>query len=402
MALSPLSDSRLLARTGLALLLANARYWTSVAPIVRTELRRWQSCAAAIEDAELRALALSKLHHESFHADAAAMFATLAPRGHRRGVVQAIVALELLFDYLDGLNERPSSDPLHDGERLFATLIDAVAPVLSDQRTPPAHREDGEYPEMLSRAVAVAVARLPSASVVTGIAARIASRTAQAQTRIHAVPQIGGAQLEAWARSQSQPIELGWRELVASAGSSVLVLHALIAAAANPQTTLEQATEIESAYSSTCVLLTLLDGLVDYEQDLDDGSSQGPGYIGLYEDRELPELLCRSARRAVLQTQALPDGPHHVMLLTGIVAYYGTAPGARSETAKPALARLRCELAPLISPTLAFMRMWRILRRRAEQHSSSSLSTKANTSLLEGREDSQCNRSLTRPMSVQS
>lgn len=390
MAVRALGDPRLLTRTSLALLLANVRYWTSVAPIVRRELERWQLCAARIEDAELRALAFSKLREESFHADAAAMLATLAPRAHRRSVVEAIVALELLFDYLDGLTERPSSDPLQDGERLFRTLLEAVAPALPDSGE---RSEVSGYPEMLSKAVALALARLPAASAIAATASRSASRSAQAQTRIHAVSQIGAAQLEEWAASERavsepQTTELGWRELAAGAGSSVLVLHALIAAAANPHTTVEQAAQIERAYLSTCVLLTLLDGLVDYEQDLAAGGPHGPGYIGLYEDREqLPELLCESARRAVLQARALTDGPHHVMLLTGVVAYYSTAPGAGSEIAKPAMARLKCELAPLISPTLALMRTWRRVKRRAGDTPSFSCSTDAETSLMEGGEE---------------
>ena len=86
---------------------------------MRRELRRWEQRALAIEDPALRALALEKLRGEGFHAEAAAMLATLAPRCHRQDVVEAIVALELLFDYLDGLTERPSGDPLGEGERLF-------------------------------------------------------------------------------------------------------------------------------------------------------------------------------------------------------------------------------------------------------------------------------------------
>jgi hypothetical protein len=380
------SDRRLLTRTSLALLLANVRYWTSVAPVVRTELRRWRTCAEAIEDAELRSLAFSKLRQESFHADAAAMLATPAPRAHRRSVVEAIVALELLFDYLDGLTERPSSDPLGDGERLFGTLLAAVAPTVPGWREPSAANG---YPEMLSQAVALALARLPAAAAIAGPAARTASRSAQAQIRIHAVPQIGTAQLEEWATLEPRTSELGWRELAAGAGSSVLVLHALIAAAANPRTTVEQAMQIERAYLSTCVMLTLLDGLVDYEQDLDRGGSQGPGYIGLYEDREqLTELLCRSARRALLQARALSNGAHHVMLLTGVVAYYSTAPGAGSESAKPVVARLKRELAPLISPTLALMRTWRSVKGRSGGPSPFSCSTNTDVSLVKGGEES--------------
>jgi hypothetical protein len=51
------------------------------------------------------------------------------------------------------------------------------------------------------------------------------------------------------------------------------------------------------------------------------------------------------------------------MTLVGVVAYYTSAPGAKSAFAAPIVARLQCELSPLISPTLALMRAWRLAKR---------------------------------------
>ena len=161
--------------------------------------------------------------------------------------------------------------------------------------------------------------------------------------------------------------------MLAGAASSVLVLHALIAAAADPRTTPQEADEIASAYLSTCVLLTLLDGLVDHEEDTragggrsgaGDPESGGLGYIGLYPDRdELSRVLTDATRRAALQARALRNGPHHAMTLVGVVAYYTSAPGARGEPAAPIASRLQRQLSPLISPTLALMRGWRLAKR---------------------------------------
>lgn len=383
---STLGDRRLQARAGLALLLANARYWSTVAPVVRGQLRRWESRARAIEDPELRALALAKLRGEGFHAEAAAMCATLAPRAYRRDAVEAIVALELLFDYLDGLTERPCADPLGEGERLFSAYTDALAvgaesnggkPGLDDDE--PAQRDDlrwadGGYLQALSSAVSDALRRLPSAPAIAEVALASATRGGQAQTRMHAAPRIGVAQVEEWARREAQGTGLGWRELLAGAASSVLVLHALIAAAADPATTAEDAAEIEAAYLPTCVVLTLLDGLVDHERDERSRNasalcsagpgSGGPSYIDLYEDRdELSRTLTDATRRAALLARALRNGPHHTMTLVGVVAYYTSAPGARGEPAAPIVKCLQRELKPLISPTLGLMHVWRLAKR---------------------------------------
>jgi tetraprenyl-beta-curcumene synthase len=370
-------DRGLVARAGLALVVANVRYWTGVAPVVRGELRRWERRARAIDDPELRALALQKLRGEGFHAEAAAMLATLAPRAHRRDLVEAIVALELLFDYLDGLTERPSDDPLGEGERLFAAYTDAVT--VRSETTPRQSRSglnddpaeiddlrvrDSGYLDALSETVGGALARLPTALAITEVAQRNAALGGQAQTRMHAAAALGTGQVEAWARREAEGTGLQWRELLAGAASSVLVLHALIAAAADPRTTRAEADEIASAYLSTCVLLTLLDGLVDHDEDMRSVEADRPGYLSFYEGpEELSQHLIDAAQRAAAQTRALPNGPHHAITLVGVVAYYTSAPGARGELAAPIVERLQAELAPLISPTLALMRGWRLAKR---------------------------------------
>ena len=64
-----------------------------------------------------------------------------------------------------------------------------------------------------------------------------------------------------------------------------------------------------------------------------------------------------------MQARALPNGPHHLMVLVGVVAYYTSAPGANSELAAPIVKPLQRQLAPLIFPTLALMRAWRLAKR---------------------------------------
>ncbi|HWG07476.1 MAG TPA: DUF2600 family protein [Solirubrobacteraceae bacterium] len=367
MAADVLGDRRLAVRAGLALVLANGRYWTSVAPIVRRELKRWRLRAEAIGDPKLRALALAKLDGEGSHAEAASMLATFAPRARRASVVEAIVALELLFDYLDGLSELPARDPLPEGDRMFGALVDAVTFPCKDsgglvEQSPRCN--DGGYLDELSRVASLSVARLPAALAITRVAQRVAARSGQAQTRMHAAPQLGIAQLEQWGRRGAEGTGLEWREFVAGAASSVLMLHALSAAAADPRTTADDAARIEEAYLSVCVLLTLLDGLVDYEQDMAEEGSQRPGYLSLFGDRsELVEVLGRATRRAATQARGLPNGARHVMLLTGVVGYYASAPGADGEPARGVTAQLRHELGPLMSATLGMMRAWRRGRR---------------------------------------
>ncbi len=354
-----LGDRRLVVRAALELALANGRYLVSVAPVVRRALEHWERRAQAIPDRQLRALALSKLRSEGFNAEAGAMLATLAPRARRKHVVKAIVALELLFDLLDGLTELSLPEPLRDGERLFAVFTDALAPYPNGGVA--GGSGDGGYMCELSVAAGEAFARLPAAATVSHAAHASAVRAAQAQVHMHAVPRLGVDQLEMWARARAHETELGWRELLCGSASSVLAVHALIAVAADPSTTVERATRIDDAYLSICELLTLLDGLVDRDED---AHSDRLGYLGLYQDQALlTRVLADAVARADGKTRELPDAAHHLMILNGVVAYYASAPGARSAFARPIIAELSRALAPLIWPTLAGMRAWRLARR---------------------------------------
>jgi tetraprenyl-beta-curcumene synthase len=360
---SAFGDRRLLARAGGALVLANLRFWTTVAPLLGAQLKRWEQCAHTINDPVLHALALEKLHEERFNAEVAATLATLAPRERRKTVVEAIVAYEVMYDYLDRLVEQPTTDPLSDGRNLYRAFTDAITldsePAGGYYTSRPA--DDGGYLEELVSAVRGSLARLPSTAAISLAARGAAARCAEAQIRAHAVPALGTTQLEQWARSEAQVIPLGWQEFLAGAASSVLAVHALIAAAADEHTTPRNAAEIDTAYLSICALSTMLDSLVDHQSDTHAGQV---GYLRYYEDHDLlANDLARAARRAVEHTSTLPNGAHHAMTLVGVAAYYISAPTADSDFARPVTRQVRRELEPLITPTLEVMRSWRAAKR---------------------------------------
>ena len=352
----------MIARPLFCLLLAQTRYFTSCSRVVNAQISLWESRARAIPDPELSALALRKLRNESSHAAAATMLATSVPRSSRHAVASAIVALEVLYDYLDGRTENlpSSSGPLLEGSRLFAPFTEAFALSSAPPNGAGGEGEDASYMAELSRTVSDAFAQLPSAHAVAPIAQVVALRAAQAQIRMHAAPALGIGQLTSWAATELQDPAADWRKCVVSSASSVLVLHALLAAAADPSTSAEDAPRIAEAYSSICVLLTLLDGIVDYE--LDDGRL---GYIGLYSTaRDVQDAMVSAARRASVLASALPNPAFHSMLLSGVFAYYASSAGASNAFARPIISSVREEVGPLATPALVTLRSWRAARRR--------------------------------------
>jgi tetraprenyl-beta-curcumene synthase len=342
-----------------ALLVANLRYWLALAPEVRRQMRRWRREAAAIEDPRLRALALTKLDRESFNAEAAAIAATRCPAPHRGLALEAILAIELMFDYLDGLTEQPLPDPLLEGERLYATFLAALPGQAAPQRPAGPGRS---YPHELARAARAAIAQLPGHEAVASAAGICAIRGAQAQVRMHAAPRLGTGQLQAWAQEHSADSGLAWREFLAASACSVLALHALVAAAADPGMTRAQAQRLHAAYLPLCAAMTLLDGVVDRERDERSGELS---YAALYErPTQLAEALAELAGRSRRAFVDLDDGAHahHLMMLTGSVAYWITAPDARVAHGRQSLAQLRGELGVELLAPLAVMRVWRAVR----------------------------------------
>jgi tetraprenyl-beta-curcumene synthase len=366
-----------------ALVLANARYWSGVAPLVRGQIKHWEKRALAIADPRLKALATQKLSDERFNVEVAATLATLAPRASRAHVVEAIVAAQIAYDYLDVLGEQPP-------DRSHAM-------------------DDGGYLRELVGAVAKSLGPLPAAATLAGIMQRVLHRCGEAQALIHAAVRDGDAELERWATREAttdragraQTVNslgrselggprlgrprLGWPEYLAGASAGVLTLHALIAAAADPRTTLADAEAIDATY--LCIgALTMLDSLNDRKQDLAMGE---PGYIRHYESREqLAERLAAVAREAAVEARALPHGAHHTMTMLGVVAYYGSASAAHGSLAAPVTARVRTELGPLMVPTLAIMRAWRLAKRvRRWSHYSTTTDNIVSSAQMERMDD---------------
>ncbi len=354
-----------------ALALANARYWPTVAPHVQRELLRWQGPASAIAEPRLRALALAKLRHERFNAEVAATLATLAPRQHRTRVTQAIVALELLFDYLDGRTEQPPASHVEQALRLYQPFVDALTAQDGGppQAPPPQGKapEDQQYLTGLSTRTSGLLRQLPGAATVSASASASARRCAEGQARLHASAAPGdgaGAPgtetLEQWARERGADSGLEWREYLAGCASSVLAVHALIAAAAEPQSSQQEARKLDAAYLAIAAVVTILDSVVDEAEDRRHGRA---GFIALYEPGELPGRMRQLTREALARAREAPHGEHHAMTLAGVGAYYTTHPGARAPEAREVVDAVRGELAPTIWPAVAVLHGWRAAKR---------------------------------------
>jgi tetraprenyl-beta-curcumene synthase len=354
---SPLDATR-------ALALAHGRYWLTVAPCVRKQLRRWQDHAEAIPDPILRAHAATKLRDEWGNTEVIATLCTLAPRRYRTLVVHAAVALQVMYDYLDAVTEQPTPNTIYDGHQLFRTFAVALTPgedPVDYYRYHPRHDDRG-YLDALVESARRSIADLPGLAAVLPTARQAAARFGEAQTRSHAVRNEGVDQLAEWAGQHAGGTGLAWWEWAGGTAASILTVHALLSAAADSRTTTRQAVQIDHAYLLSSTLTTMLDSLVD---DEDDASQDAHRYIAYYPN--IDNAACRLsaiARRALLAARELPHSAHHVMTVAGIAGFYLSDRQPRCATTRAIAVRVTSELRPIIVPILATFRAWRRIAGR--------------------------------------
>jgi tetraprenyl-beta-curcumene synthase len=335
-------------------------YWLGIYPQARRELAAWERRATRIPHGSLRKHALGKLTTERLNAEGAALFAVLAPRGQRRRVVRLLVAYQVLYDFLDAVNEDPAWAELESGLQLHRALTDAVLPDRPSSeyylRNPEVRvTEDGGYLRTLTQVCRRIVRTLPAAARSVDALERATERCAQAQSHNHALLVSGESRLIDWsARTAGDHCAQPWWELAAG-GVSSLAIHALLASAADPASTPEDAFKLDAAYfPAICALSTLLDSLADYYRD---AGTANHSFIARYRDGDhAAERLVAIAADAAERIKPLRNGRAHAIILAGIVAYYLSSPSVQQGFPAAAAHSLMDYIGPLAMPMRAAMR----------------------------------------------
>ena len=346
------------ARELAALVVTGLTYWLTIYPRARLEIRRCRKRAGQISDPTLRQAALETLAGEHLNPEAAAFFAVLASRRHRGPLVRLIVDFQIAYDYLDSINEQPSSAPLRNGLQLHRALTDAVSPraCCADYYEHHPQSDDGGYLAGLVCACQRLLGELPSRAEVEPVLSSAAERCGQAQSRNHAMLVEGDGQFVEWTAKQAGASGYLWWEL-AAAGISCLSLYALFAAAAC-ETTREEAERVDAAYfRPICAISALLDSLVDTPRDV---GTTNHNFVGHYRsEREAAERLAAITTEARALAGTLANRGRHLVILAGIASFYLSAPEAHTPFAAPVARRTIDCLGPTSGPLLAVMRLMR-------------------------------------------
>jgi tetraprenyl-beta-curcumene synthase len=323
-------------RTALAGTFAGAarRYWLGVFPRVCAERRRREARAQEIPDPLLRRVVVDALRKWG-NIEGAAAFAAFVPVRRRTAAVRAMACFQAAYNYLDMLTELPNTDPTVNGRLLHSALLVALDPEAEHLDYYAHHHlhEDGGYLAETVDACRTALAQLPSYAAVAPAARRAAERIVAFQSCNTGEVQGDYMALERWARTNTpRGSGLRWWETAASAGSS-LGVYALIAAAARPRVEEAEIATIERAYYPWIgALHSLLDNLIDTEEDYATGQRSLVGcYASTLDAATRMGLL---AERSLACAQALPERSH-ALVLAAMASFYLSTPEARSPDAAP-------------------------------------------------------------------
>jgi tetraprenyl-beta-curcumene synthase len=342
---------------------AAVRYWLTVFPRVRRELRRRRARAGEVSDPVLRELALAALGKRG-NIEGAAAFATFVPWWRRRAAVRALVAFQAAYNYIDMLAEQPCVEPIANGRRLHEALLvalDPAAPHLNYYERHP-QAEDGGYLCELVDTCRAALAALPSFAAVAE-PVRMATASIVAFQSLSLGRSSGEREeLVRWARAETPPgTGLEWWETASARGTS-LGVHALIATAADRGVRPEFVASLAAAYLTWAGSLhSLLDSLVDEGEDADSAQFS---FISCYgSPQEARVRMGWLAARSASALGDLPRGRRHLVLLAGMTASYLSLPEAYTPRVREATESVIANVGHPVGAALLVFRAHRTIGR---------------------------------------
>lgn len=331
--------------------------------LISRENADWLARASRIPDLSLRAAALRALTTKRGHTDGAALFSILSPRRDAT-LVQALLAIEITWDYLDSVHELAPEEA--NGRQLHQALADAVDPdrPLTDWYRHHPTSEDGGYLAALVDTARTTLTALPSYALVRAPLAR-EMRRAQVLALNHLLdPRERDRALQQLVADEfaEQDGTVHWYELTGAASASLVPL-VLVALAGDPRCTPDDVERTYAVYWPWVSLsTTMLDSYADRAEDRVSGDHS---YVAHYPDEQtallrISYVLDQAARRVL----TLRDGHRHAVILAAMAAMYLTKdsvriPADRAQTA--ALLRAGGSLPQALAPIL---RLWRLRYRQ--------------------------------------
>lgn len=327
-------------------------------PIVRRELRRWRTRAAAIADEGLRRDAISAIDRKRENVHGAALFCILASR-RSKVLLRLIVAYQVMWDFLDSASESAAEVGEVNGLQLHAAMVDALEPAqpMRDYYLYDAREGDAGYLRALVDECRQQCQGLRSFQQVQPFLMAEARRASVQALNHDPCPTSRVAKLQVWAEQQFPGNhEAEWFELSGAAAAS-LDIYALLALASDLDVADEEIASVHRIYSPwVSVLSTMLDSYVDTAKDVATGHHR---YIAYYPNRDVAiARLTEIMRRCLSEASVLPGGEKHVVVIASMIAMYLSKDGARTNDHRRTTRALLTRSGSLPQVLLPVLRIW--------------------------------------------
>jgi tetraprenyl-beta-curcumene synthase len=342
-----------------AVLSSAAREFTWGLDAVSRELARWRYLAGAIPEDPLRTDAIDALLRKRGQSDGAALFSIL-PQSRCRSYLRLLVAYQVIWDYLDSVNERGAHHGIANGRQLHLALVDALDPG-GPKRDYYAHspwRDDGGYLQALVDTCRECCTRLPSYERVRHLVLRDAMRAQVLALNHDTDPERRDRSLRYWAaREFPHGHQASWWELTGAA-SAGLAAFALLALACEPNPTDQEIEQTHAAYYPwASAVACMLDSYADLADDDENGDHS---YLAHYPNTEDAIAgTCQLVHRCLCELHLLKNSEKHTVIVCSMVALYLSKSNARTPDMRAHSNRIARAGGSLSRALIPVLRVWR-------------------------------------------
>lgn len=312
---------------------------------VRQRIKFWRSAADKL-DPELKCQGLASIESKAFHCLGGAVYAVY-PQVDRRVMLDAIVALQTISDYLDNLCDRVGVNDEQAFEQLhlsFIHALDPTVPMVDYYRYYP--YKESTYLNTLVQTCRHQIRQMPYYKDYQPLINELAAYYCKLQVLKHLRP-AGPSRLQQWAEQTfiQGNSELHWNEW-AAASSSTLGIFYSFAASFHRFSPRVRERMYEAYFPWVQGLHILLDYLIDRGEDQIHGDLNFTFY-----HRDLEHTVSRMAyirQSSKTKIEALPHPYFHQLVIDGMLAMYGSDPKLSQQGLFSAYSRLVGSCTPRI------------------------------------------------------
>lgn len=293
-------------------------------------LKQWWSISKQLPS-KLQEQAQASLKLKAFHCIGGSIYA-LYPDVNHKVMLQAIVALQTISDYLDNLCDRMRVNDDQAFRQLHLSFTEALDPntPLSDYYRYYPYQE-GIYLKSLVDNCREAIRQMPYYRQHQSLILQLASYYCELQILKHLQPD-GELRLKQWINNEFKNTALGWNEWAAATGST-LGIFMLFAASFHEYSPSVIGRLYDAYFPWIQALHIQLDYFIDGAEDKHHGDLNFTFY---YKDQqETTERLGLLFLESKKRIGALPYPFFHELVIQGLISLYGSDPKVQKHNLLP-------------------------------------------------------------------